>query len=207
MIVIGARGQGAISSALLGSVSQALVHASPVPVTIVKHTPRWWSSTAAARKSPPPDQEKADPPRGRSAGRVLQRASASRGRMEPARLRPVAPHKGRSEYGVVFLQAALRNEFCRALQLAMGQGGQALEHAATVAADPLSICSVHPRAAGRHHHNVVGDVLRPQHAGGGACCWPRTGCAWACHAGGTSPVCASKAMATVSVLSPKRRSP
>ena len=37
MIVIGARGQGAISSALLGSVSQALVHASPVPVTIVKH--------------------------------------------------------------------------------------------------------------------------------------------------------------------------
>lgn len=38
MVVIGARGQGAISSALLGSVSQALVHASPVPVTIVKHT-------------------------------------------------------------------------------------------------------------------------------------------------------------------------
>ena len=37
MAVIGARGQGAISSALLGSVSQALAHASPVPVTIVKH--------------------------------------------------------------------------------------------------------------------------------------------------------------------------
>jgi len=37
MLVIGARGQGAISSALLGSVSQALVHASHVPVTIVKH--------------------------------------------------------------------------------------------------------------------------------------------------------------------------
>ena len=37
MVVIGARGQGALSSALLGSVSQALVHASPVPVTIVKH--------------------------------------------------------------------------------------------------------------------------------------------------------------------------
>ncbi|WP_187171330.1 universal stress protein, partial [Enterococcus faecium] len=37
LIVIGARGQGAIASALLGSVSQALVHASPVPVTIVKH--------------------------------------------------------------------------------------------------------------------------------------------------------------------------
>ncbi len=37
LVVIGARGQGAIASALLGSVSQALVHASPVPVTIVKH--------------------------------------------------------------------------------------------------------------------------------------------------------------------------
>ena len=36
MVVIGARGQGAISSALLGSVSQELAHASPVPVTIVK---------------------------------------------------------------------------------------------------------------------------------------------------------------------------
>ncbi len=36
-IVIGARGHGAIASALLGSVSQALVQASPVPVTIVKH--------------------------------------------------------------------------------------------------------------------------------------------------------------------------
>ncbi|MDA8523689.1 universal stress protein [Acidovorax sp. NCPPB 4044] len=38
LIVIGARGQGAIASALLGSVSQALVQASPVPVTIVKHS-------------------------------------------------------------------------------------------------------------------------------------------------------------------------
>jgi hypothetical protein len=37
MLVIGARGQGAISSALLGSVSQEVVHLSPVPVTIVKH--------------------------------------------------------------------------------------------------------------------------------------------------------------------------
>ena len=37
MVLIGARGQGAISSALLGSVSQELAHASPVPVTIVKH--------------------------------------------------------------------------------------------------------------------------------------------------------------------------
>jgi len=37
MAILGARGQGAISSALLGSVSQAVVHASPVPVTIVRH--------------------------------------------------------------------------------------------------------------------------------------------------------------------------
>ncbi|HEX9719310.1 MAG TPA: universal stress protein [Ramlibacter sp.] len=36
-IVIGAHGKGAIASALLGSVSHALVHASPVPVTIVRH--------------------------------------------------------------------------------------------------------------------------------------------------------------------------
>ncbi len=36
-IIIGARGQGAIRSALLGSVSQELVHTSTVPVTIVKH--------------------------------------------------------------------------------------------------------------------------------------------------------------------------
>ena len=37
LILIGARGQGAITSALLGSVSQEVVHLSPVPVTIVKH--------------------------------------------------------------------------------------------------------------------------------------------------------------------------
>lgn len=36
-VVIGAKGQGALSSALLGSVSQEVAHASPVPVTIVKH--------------------------------------------------------------------------------------------------------------------------------------------------------------------------
>jgi nucleotide-binding universal stress UspA family protein len=36
-IIIGAHGKGAIASALLGSVSHALVHASPVPVTIVRH--------------------------------------------------------------------------------------------------------------------------------------------------------------------------
>ncbi len=35
-IVIGAHGKGALVSALLGSVSHELAHASPVPVTIVK---------------------------------------------------------------------------------------------------------------------------------------------------------------------------
>ncbi|MBY0411070.1 MAG: universal stress protein [Burkholderiaceae bacterium] len=37
LVIIGAKGQGAISSALLGSVSQEVAHSSPVPVTIVKH--------------------------------------------------------------------------------------------------------------------------------------------------------------------------
>ena len=37
MVIIGAKGQGAITSALLGSVSHEVAHASPVPVTIVKH--------------------------------------------------------------------------------------------------------------------------------------------------------------------------
>ncbi len=40
LALIGARGQGAVSSVLLGSVSQELVHRSPVPVTVVKH-PEW----------------------------------------------------------------------------------------------------------------------------------------------------------------------
>ena len=37
-IIMGARGRGAIQSALLGSVSQAVLQASPLPVTIVKHS-------------------------------------------------------------------------------------------------------------------------------------------------------------------------
>lgn len=36
-IIMGVCGLGAMRSALMGSVSQAVLHASPVPVTIVKH--------------------------------------------------------------------------------------------------------------------------------------------------------------------------
>jgi nucleotide-binding universal stress UspA family protein len=38
-IILGARGLGALHAALLGSVSQAVLQASAVPVTVVKHAP------------------------------------------------------------------------------------------------------------------------------------------------------------------------
>ena len=37
LLVVGSRGMGALSGAVMGSVSHALVHQSPVPVTMVRH--------------------------------------------------------------------------------------------------------------------------------------------------------------------------
>jgi len=43
-IFLGARSRGLLSSALFGSVSQAVLHRSPVPVTVVKDSPAHWTS-------------------------------------------------------------------------------------------------------------------------------------------------------------------
>ena len=48
-IVMGARGHGAISSALLGSVSQQVVHDARVPVTIVRHDESEAATQAASQ--------------------------------------------------------------------------------------------------------------------------------------------------------------
>ena len=58
-IVIGAHGKGALASALLGSVSLAVVHASPVPVTLVKQAvvdPPAADDRAAGTSAEPDDQ-------------------------------------------------------------------------------------------------------------------------------------------------------
>jgi nucleotide-binding universal stress UspA family protein len=39
LLIVGSRGRGAVSGAMLGSVSQALVRRSPIPVTVVRQTP------------------------------------------------------------------------------------------------------------------------------------------------------------------------
>jgi len=43
-IFLGARSRGLLSSALFGSVSQAVLHRSPVPVSVVKNSPASWTS-------------------------------------------------------------------------------------------------------------------------------------------------------------------
>jgi nucleotide-binding universal stress UspA family protein len=64
-IVIGAHGKGALASALLGSVSHALAHVSPVPVTIVRQLDE--------------DQPAADqPPAGSEAAAPLESEAANR---------------------------------------------------------------------------------------------------------------------------------
>jgi len=51
-LIVGARGMGGLRGAWLGSVSQNLVHHSPVPVTVVKH--------AETQELPEEDDDEAD---------------------------------------------------------------------------------------------------------------------------------------------------
>jgi nucleotide-binding universal stress UspA family protein len=59
-IVIGAHGKGVLASALLGSISHALAHASPVPVTIVKSVEALQPSESEARAMQAATQEPLD---------------------------------------------------------------------------------------------------------------------------------------------------
>jgi nucleotide-binding universal stress UspA family protein len=61
-IVIGAHGKGAIASALVGSVSHALAHTSPVPVTIVRQVESDQPESEAGYEAPaqPGTEDQAD---------------------------------------------------------------------------------------------------------------------------------------------------
>ncbi|PWW44368.1 universal stress protein [Melaminivora alkalimesophila] len=53
-LIVGARGLGGLRGAFLGSVSQQLVHLSPVPVTVVKHAEPQEAEDAGAAEGAAP---------------------------------------------------------------------------------------------------------------------------------------------------------